>query len=97
MGSSANLTAAETLTVNGPTIANVANISMTARTVNLFNINFPAGSRVNLYSQLGLLAANPNTGAASVPGHVNFIVNVNYNGSPAQLFVGSTINIAARP
>ncbi len=95
-GSAANLTATETLTVNGPSIANVANISMTARTVNLFNINFPAGSTVNLYSQLGLLAANPNTGAASVPGHVNFIVNVNYNGNPAQLFVGSTINIGVR-
>lgn len=96
VGSSASLTAAETLTVNGPTIASVANISLSARTVNLFNVNFPAGSTVNLYSSLGLLAANPNTGASSVPGHVNFIVNVNYNGNPAQLFVGSTINIAAR-
>lgn len=93
----ANLTAGETLTVNGANVSGVANISLSARTMNLSNIDFPSGSTVNLYSQLGQLAANPNTGAASVPGHVNFILNVNYNGSPAQLFVGSTINIAARP
>lgn len=94
---SANLSAGETLTVNGASVSGVANISLSARTMNLSNIDFPSGSTVNLYSQLGQLAANPNTGAASVPGHVNFILNVNYNGSPAQLFVGSTINIAARP
>lgn len=93
----ANLSAGETLTVNGTSVSGVANISLSARTMNLSNIDFPNGSTVNLYSQLGQLAANPNTGAASVPGHVNFILNVNYNGSPAQLFVGSTINIAARP
>lgn len=94
---SASLSAGETLTVNGMSVSGVANISLSARTVNLSNINFPGGSTVNLYSQLGLLAANPNTGAASVPGHVNFILNVNYNGNPAQLFVGNGINIAARP
>ncbi len=93
----ANLSAGDTLTVNGTAISSVANISLSARTVNLSNINFPGGSAVNLYSQVGQLAANPNTGAASVPGHVNFILNVNYNGNPAQLFVGSTINIGVRP
>jgi hypothetical protein len=92
-----NLTAGETLSVNGVSFANVVAISLSARTVNLENVNFLSGSTVNLYSQLGQLAANPNTGAASVPGHVNFIQNVNYNGNPAQLFVGSTINISARP
>ena len=65
--------------------------------MNLSNINFPGGSTVNLYSQTGQLAANPNTGAASVPGHVNFILNVNYGGNPAQIFVGNTINIGVRP
>ena len=47
-----------------------------------------------------LLADNPNTGAQSVPGHVNFIINVNYNGSPAQAFVGNVANnitIGVRP
>ncbi|MEN9574410.1 MAG: hypothetical protein RL514_2265 [Verrucomicrobiota bacterium] len=93
----ANLSAGDTLTVNGTSFANVADISLSARTVNLANLNFPAGSIVNLYSQTGLLAANPNTGAASVPGHVNFILNVNYGGNPAQLFVGGNINLGVRP
>lgn len=92
-----NLTAGEAMAINGVSFANVVNISLSARTVNLENVNFPDGSNVNLRSQLGQLAANPNTGAASVPGHVNFIQNVTYNGNPAQLFVGSTINISARP
>lgn len=96
-GIAANLTAGETLTVNGTSVASVANISLSARTVNLSNIDFANGSTVSLKSQVGLLAANPNTGAASVPGHVNFILNVNYGGSPAHLFVGSSINISARP
>ncbi|MFA6543147.1 MAG: FecR family protein [Limisphaerales bacterium] len=90
----ASFSAGDTLTVNGPTIASVASISMSARTMNLSNVNFPGGSTVNLTSQFGLLAANPNTGAASVPGHVNFIINVNYNGNPAQLYVGNGINIS---
>ncbi len=96
----ANLSAGDTLTVNGTTLSSVAHISLSARTVNLSNINFPSGSRVNLYSQTGLLAASPNTGANSVPGHVNFLVNVNYGGSPAQLFVGNVANnitIGVRP
>lgn len=93
----ATFTAGDTLTVNGPTLSGVANISMSARTVSLSNIDFPNGSTVSLRSQFGQLAANPNTGAASVPGYVNFIVNVNYNGSPAQSFVGSRINIGVRP
>ncbi|MEQ2007698.1 MAG: FecR family protein [Limisphaerales bacterium] len=93
----ATFSAGDTLTVNGPTFANVADISLSARTVNLSNIDFQNGSTVRLYSQNGLLAANPNTGAASVPGHVNFILNVNYNGSPAQLFVGGNITIGVRP
>ena len=94
----ANLSAGDTLTVNGTTLSSVANISLSARTVNLSNINFPAGSIVTLYSQFGLLAGNANSGnQASVTGHVNFLINVNYGGSPAQIFVGSTINIGVRP
>lgn len=99
-GIAANLSAGEILTVNGTSIGNVANISLSARTVNLSNIDFANGSTVRLYSQTGLLADNPNTGAQSVPGHVNFIINVNYNGSPAQTFVGNVANnitIGVRP
>lgn len=90
----ASLTSGGTLTVNSLAISSVRNISMSAQTLDLSNINFANGSTVNLYSQFGLLAANPNTGAASVPGHVNFILNVNYNGNPAQLYVGNGINIS---
>ncbi|NBV21563.1 MAG: hypothetical protein EBS05_06520 [Proteobacteria bacterium] len=93
---SANFSAGDTLSVSGTTLSGVGNISWSARTLNLQNINFPGGSTVNLYSQLGQLAPNANTGAASVPGFVNFILNVNYNGNPAQLYVGSTVNIATR-
>ncbi len=93
----ATLTAGDTLTVNGPTLANVTSISLFARTVNLSNINFPNGSMVNLQSQHGQLAPNPNTGAASVPGYVNFIVNVNYNGNPAQSYIGGPITISQLP
>ncbi len=99
-GIAANLSAGEILTVNGTSIGNVANISLSARTVNLSNFDFANGSTVKLYSQFGLLADNPNTGAQSVPGHVNFIINVNYNGSPAQAFVGNVANnitIGVRP
>lgn len=92
----ATLSATEALSFSG-TVASVASISLSARTLNLSNVNFPAGTTVNLTSANGLLAPNPNTGAGSVPNHVNFIQNVNYNGNPAELFVGSTINLAARP
>lgn len=92
-----NLTAGEAMTINGVSFANVVNISLSARTVTLENVNFPNGSTVNLYSQLGLLAPDPNTRRPVLPLHVNFISNVTYNGSLAELFVGSTINISARP
>ncbi|PAW81924.1 MAG: hypothetical protein B9S33_15785 [Pedosphaera sp. Tous-C6FEB] len=92
----ANFTAGDTLAASG-TMANVTTISLSARTVNLSNITFAYGSTVNLYCDTGNLAGHPNTGAASVPGHVNFIVNVNYGDGPAQNFNGSFIQIHARP
>lgn len=92
----ASLTAAETLTVTAPTVASLASISLSARTLNLANVNFPAGSTVNLFSQNGLLAANPNTGASSVPNHINFLINVKYDGNPAELFVGNGITLNPR-
>lgn len=67
-------------------------ISMDARTINLEHVSFPYGSMVTLRSALGLLAPNPNTGAASVPGHVNFIIDVMKDGQPAQFAVKSPDN-----
>ncbi len=57
------------------------NIALDARTINLTNVDFQDGSTVVLRSGLGALASNPNTGAASVPRHVNFIRGVSYGGT----------------
>jgi hypothetical protein len=59
-------------------------VNMTAHTINLTNVAFAGGSSVGLTSHFGVLAPNPNMGAASVPGDVNFINNVTYAGQPAQ-------------
>jgi len=91
-----HLAAAQNLTLNAVNLSSATSIALEANTINLSSINFPGGSSVTLNSALGLLAPNPNTGAASVPGHVNFIQNVNYNNQPAQFFVGSTITIGTR-
>lgn len=72
-------------------------VGMAAHTVNLLNVNFASGSVVNLQSSLGQLAPNPNTGAASQPGYVNFINGVNYGGQPAQFALGRGINISVQP
>ena len=71
-------------------------IAMDARTISLADVAFPFGSTVTLRSELGLLAPNPNTGAAVVPGHVNFIQNVTYGESPAQNEVYSSENVEGR-
>jgi hypothetical protein len=52
---------------------------MEAMTVNLKNLNFPAGSSVNLNSAYGgIEGLYPNFGSSAV-GRVNFIQNVKYN------------------
>jgi hypothetical protein len=56
------------------------NVEIDARTINLRNVDFKAGSNVRLVSGLGQLAPGANTGAASVPRMTNFIDNVKYNG-----------------
>lgn len=89
--------AADVLSLNTVTFQTVATVALEATTINLQNINWATGTSVSLSSALGLLAPHPNTGAASVPGHVNFINNVLYAGDPAQDFVGSNIQISARP
>jgi hypothetical protein len=76
------------LTVNNVNFSSTAqSINMSARTLVLYNVNFPGASVVDLSSMSGLLAARPNTGATVVPGDVNFVHNVNYNGQPAQQFI----------
>ncbi|MBL6764411.1 MAG: FecR domain-containing protein [Verrucomicrobiae bacterium] len=90
-----NFYAAGDMTISGLAMSGVSSTVMEARTLILSDINFTG--TVTLYSQIGQLAANPNSGAQAVIGHVNFIQNVNYNGSPAQFSVGADITIAARP
>ncbi len=79
--------AGSAINLNGVDVGSATNVDMQARTINLSNINFPSLSTVNLTSQNGKLAPNPNTNAASVVGDVNFITNVMYGGAPAQNFV----------
>jgi hypothetical protein len=100
-GSTMNLTAGGGDILGGPAI-NVNNedfstfqtVNMSAHTINLTDVAFGGSSIVNLHSFLGLLALFPNTGAASVPGEVNFITGVTYGGVAAQLRIGSGINIS---
>ncbi|HVU36747.1 MAG TPA: FecR family protein [Opitutales bacterium] len=88
--STANISNA-TLTVNTLNLNNATSISMSSRTINLSNINFPSGSTVNLASSVGRLAPNPNTNAQPIVGYVNFVTNVLYGGSPAQNFVPTAV------
>lgn len=99
VGSSATLNAGVNgeLNVNGTSISGVANLSLTAKTIVLSFVDFPSGSTVNLYSQVGLLAANPNTGAATVPGYVNFFNGVKYAGVLLNITGHPNINIGQRP
>jgi hypothetical protein len=92
-GSTANFTAPNLITVNNADLTSYAAVNMAANTVNLFNVAFGSRSVVNLRSLNGVLAPNPNTGAGSVPGDVNFIQGVTYGGSPAQNYIGNGITI----
>ncbi len=91
--SSAAFTAPNVINVNNSDLTSFATVNMAANTINLSDVAFGSGSSVTLRSQNGELAPNPNTGAASVPGDVNFIRNVLYGGSPAQYYVGEGITV----
>ena len=57
----------------------IRNITMEAMTINLSNLNFPNGSKVNLNSAYGGIdGIYPNFGTITT-GRVNFIKNVQYN------------------
>jgi len=77
--------AQDEINVNGLTFAGAGTaeyIYMEARTVNLSNIDFPAGSKVDLLSELGPINSKyPNFGSTTVAGRVNFIEAVSYGGA----------------
>jgi hypothetical protein len=76
--------AQEEINVNGLTFAGAGTaeyIYMEARTVNLINIDFPTGSKVDLISELGPINSKyPNFGS-TIAGRVNFIEAVSYGGA----------------
>jgi hypothetical protein len=92
---SVNITANNFMGINGAAFQAI-DVSLQARTLSLQNVNFVRNSNVTLRSETGLLAAQPNTGRPVELGKVNFIRNVNYDGQPAQNFVGRGITIAPR-
>jgi FecR protein len=85
--SSATFTAPNLVEVRNADLSSFGVVNMAANTINLTDVAFGAGSSVTLASQNGVLAPNPNTGAESVPGDVNFISGVTYGGQPAQDFI----------
>ena len=94
LSGSADLTAAGTIQMQNINVR-YASVNMAANTINLLNVAFRSGSLVTLTSANGVLAPNPNTNAASVPGDVNFINNVTYGGSPAQNAINAGITISS--
>ena len=80
-----------TIAFRGNNLSNLALINMEARTIVLQEINFAAGSSVNLRSEVGLLAPEPNTRRPTLRGHVNFIHEVTYAGEPAQDHVSVSV------
>jgi hypothetical protein len=57
---------------------NHSKVAIAANTVVLKDVDFSYGSAVDLRSGRGLVAGNPGSGAAVLPGHVNFVSNVKY-------------------
>jgi hypothetical protein len=78
---SGNVAGTDEIDVQNADLTAFQTINMAAHTINLLNVDFADGSLVNLQSFYGLLADNPNTGAASIPGYVNFINGVTYGGT----------------
>ena len=96
-GATASLTAKNVISANNLDFANFGVVNMAANTINLINVGFGGNSKVTLQSLKGMLAPNPNTGAFSVPGDVNFIRNVTYGGNPAQNYVNNGGGITVTP
>lgn len=77
----------DTITARALDFRAFAEVNLGARTLVLESVHFAAGTTVRLVSENGLLAPNPNTGAAAATGYVNFIRDVTYADKPAQDFV----------
>ena len=78
---SGNAAGTDEIDVQNADLTAFQSVNISAHTVNLLNVGFGDGSLVNLQSFYGLLADNPDTGATSVPGYVNFINGVTYAGT----------------
>jgi len=78
---SGNADGTDEIDVQNADLTAFATVNMAAHTINLTDVAFGGASMVNLHSFFGLLADNPNTGAGSVPGYVNFINGVTYGGT----------------
>jgi hypothetical protein len=83
----------EQLAIDGLTfVGNLNYVYMEARTINLSNIDFPAGSSIDLVSELGPIDGKyPNFGN-SIPGMVNFLTNVSYGGTSNVMHDKSTFD-----
>jgi len=82
----ANLTISNT-SINPGALASGSKFIYAGDTQSLSGLDFPAGSIVNLYSYYGAL----NTDGTVVPGDVNFVDGVTYNGGPADSQIGTSI------
>jgi hypothetical protein len=78
---SGNADGSDEIDVQNADLTAFAAVNMSAHTINLTDVAFGGESMVHLNSFFGLLADNPNTGAASQPGYVNFINGVTYGGT----------------
>lgn len=93
------LIAENLLRVNGAQFQS-QKVIMRAGTIDLSNVHFSEGSRVELFSRLGVKGAdftvgnNPNP--ASEAGKVNFLSNVTYGGQPAPTRILTTPSPEAR-
>jgi len=94
---------APNVTIGGGALVSLSNgnlglatrVNIGGDTVNLSSVNFPGNSSVFLWTTTGSLASNPNTGAASQIGFINFLTGVQYGGSPAQNFLGNGIYLSS--
>lgn len=75
----------------------LSEISMAARTLILSDIQFASTSSIQLGSENGQLAPDPNSGASAQTGYVNFIQNVTLDNQPAQDFVSTVDGGNAKP
>ncbi len=80
---SINLTAGGTATMQNTDMSNVGALNVNAHTVVLMNFALPNNGSATFTVANGVLAPNPNTSAGIVPGDLNFIKNVTYQGALA--------------